>query len=100
AYAREGGLYSHLNWHCTLGFLEAGERERALAVNAERLRPSATLAPPINKVCDSTALLWRIALADPLPPGTWDEQARYASTQFPGPAHHFIEWHIAMVLAA
>ena len=57
AYSREGTLYSHLNWHCALGFLEAGERERALQANAEHLRPSATAAPPINKVCDSTALM-------------------------------------------
>lgn len=100
SYSREGTLYSHLNWHCTLAFLEAGDPARALSVFDERLRPSVTAAPPINRISDSASLLWRLSLTQPVPAELWQPVAAYAGETFPGPAPHFIEWHIAMALAA
>lgn len=95
AYRRDGLLYSHLNWHCTLG-----DPARALEAYSERLRPSKTAAPPINRISDSAALLWRFSLSQPVPQLMWRELATYAADTFPGPAHPFIEWHVAMPLAA
>ena len=100
AYAREGVLFSHLSWHCTLAFLEAREHRRALELHAGRIRPSATVAPPINRISDAASLLWRLSLAETVPAGAWQEVRAYVAATYPGPAHHFIEWHIAMVLAA
>ena len=99
-YRGDGLLYSHLSWHCTLGFLEAGDERRALEMYTERLRPTVTAAPPINRISDSAALLWRLSLSQPIPRPMWQELAIYAIETFPGPAPHFIEWHLAMPLAA
>ena len=103
-YPREGALYSHLHWHCTLAFLDAGDHERALAFLAGRIRPSASVSPPINRISDAASLLWRLSLSsklrEPLRDSDWQELADYVSATFPGPAHHFVEWHVAMVLAA
>ena len=98
AYSREGVLFSHLNWHRTLALLDASERGRALELHAGRIRPSATLAPPINRISDAASLLWRLSLAEPVARDAWREVEEYAAAAYPGPAHHFVEWHIAMVL--
>jgi hypothetical protein len=94
-YRADGLLYSHLSWHQTLG-----DPGLVRSHYEERLRPSKTAAPPINRISDSAALLWRLSLSQPVPAERWQELAAYASETFAGPAPHFIEWHLAMPLAA
>ena len=99
-YTPEGMLWGHVSWHSTLAWLEANEPARALACVRERLLPEVNLGPPINRISDAASLLWRIGLRDPVDPELWAPLRRYVDTQFPGPAPHFIEWHVALVLAA
>ena len=100
AYAPQGILFGHLHWHCTLAFLAAREHPRALSMLEGRIRPDVNLGPPINRISDGSSLLWRLSLSEPVAPAAWRELHRYVIAQFPKPAPHFIELHIAMVLAA
>ena len=99
-YAREGILWGHLAWHCTLACLEAKDSAGALRVARERLLPDVNPGPPINLISDAPSLLWRIGLEEDVEPAMWEPLRRYVETRFPGPAPHFVEWHIALVLAA
>jgi hypothetical protein len=89
-------LYGHINWHRALWRLEADNVDGALELYAEILRPAKNPAPPINVISDAASLLWRISLKRPV---DWSEAHEYGKARFPGPAPHFIEWHLAMAAA-
>lgn len=98
-YEPGGTLYSHINWHRALWRLGQDDVDGALELYAEILRPSQTSAPVINAITDSVSLLWRLKLRNEDPSDAWREVHDYAKARFPGPAPHFIEWHLAMAAA-
>jgi hypothetical protein len=97
-YDRGAMLYAHISWHCALWRLDADDVDGALEVYAELLRPSANPAPPIMALSDAASLLWRLALRDGAEVD-WSEVYEYGKARFPGPAPHFVEWHLAMAAA-
>ncbi len=101
-YERAGVLYAHLEWHRALWHLEAGDVAAALRLYEASLRPAASLAPPINVLSDCASLLWRISVREGFRRQAiaWKEVEDFAGERYPGPAPHFIEWHVAMALNA
>ena len=99
AYAPGGLLYGHLQWHMALWRLSAGDIDGALGIYTEQLRPERHRGPPINVISDAASLLWRLALSG-LQSSEIQALADYAAQRYPGRAHHFIEWHLAMAAGA
>jgi tetratricopeptide (TPR) repeat protein len=97
-YEPGGVLYGHIRWHQALWRLEEGDMEAVAAIYRHVLRPSVNASPPINVISDAASLLWRIALENQAL-GDWHELHQYGLQRFPGPAGHFIEWHLAMAAA-
>jgi hypothetical protein len=91
-------LYAHISWHCALWRLEADDLDGALELYAELLRPSTNRAPPIMVLSDAASLLWRVSLREGAEVD-WSEVHQYGKARFPGPAPHFVEWHLAMAAA-
>lgn len=98
AYQASGTLYAHLRWHEALWRLDEGDVSAALAIYRDVLRPSVSLAPPINVLSDAASLMWRFLLRTG---ATADARSahEYARERYAGPAAHFIEWHLAMAAA-
>jgi len=96
-YDRSGTLHAHISWHRALWRLDAGDAAGAAAVYREVLRPAVNPSPPINVISDCASLLWRFSLRNQV--AEWRELAEYGRKRFPGPAGHFIEWHLAMAAA-
>ena len=100
-YDHSGILHGHISWHQALVALEAGEVDRALAIYAERVRPSVSASMPINIVSDCAALLWRVdAYGHSAPRDLWAEAADYSATVFPNPGFPFVDVHRALIEAA
>lgn len=101
-YEPAGVLFAHLAWHRALWHLEAGDTAAALRVYEATLRPAASLAPPINILSDCASLLWRVSMREGFRRQAiaWKEVEDFARERYPGPAPHFIEWHVAMALSA
>jgi hypothetical protein len=97
-YEPGGTLYGHLRWHQALWRLEEGDLEAVAAIYRQVLRPSVNASPPINVISDTASLLWRISLENRTV-ADWHELHDYGLRRFPGPAGHFIEWHLAMAAA-
>jgi hypothetical protein len=100
-YDRGGMLHAHISWHRALWRLDEGDAAGAAAIYSEVLRPAVNPSPPINVISDCASLLWRFALTNQV--AEWrelaDELGDYSRKRFPGPAGHFIEWHLAMAAA-
>ena len=101
-YARNGVLFAHLAWHLALWQLERGSAAGALKLLEEEMLPGKSLAPPINVVSDCASLLWRISMREGFRRQAigWKALEDYIEERFPGPAPHFVEWHVCMSLAA
>jgi tetratricopeptide (TPR) repeat protein len=101
-YDRSGILNAHLGWHFALASLEADDVETALKIYDERLRPGASLAPPLNLLTDAASLLWRIGLAadPPALDERWSQVRQYAEHRFPKPTVAFGDVHCVLVEAA
>jgi hypothetical protein len=96
-YDRDGMLHAHISWHRALWRLDEGDTAGAAAIYREVLRPGVNPSPPINVISDCASLLWRFSLRNQV--AEWRELADYGRERFPGPAGHFIEWHLAMAAA-
>lgn len=96
-YDRDGMLHAHISWHRALWLLDEGDPAGAAALYRELLRPAVNPSPPINVISDCASLLWRFSLRNQV--AEWRELAEYGRKRFPGPAGHFIEWHLAMAAA-
>jgi len=96
-YEPGGALYGHIRWHQALWRLQEGDIEAVAAIYQQVLRPSVNASPPINVISDGASLLWRFALRNQA--AEWRELADYGRNRFPGPAGHFIEWHLAIAAA-
>ena len=99
-YEPGGALYGHIRWHQALWRLQEGDIEAVAAIYQQVLRPSVNASPPINVISDGASLLWRFALRNQAAKwGELGELADYGRERFPGPAGHFIEWHLAIAAA-
>lgn len=96
-YPREGLLYSHLNWHLTLGHLKAGDVKAASRVFREALAPSLHSGPSPEKLNDAVSFLWRWELAG-YPRDTEAWRVMYDLTQgwFPPIGTALSDIHIAL----
>jgi len=100
-YDRSGILHGHIAWHGALVALEKGDTERALAIYAEHVAPSASTGVPINVVSDTSSFLWRLqAYGHAVPAGLWDEARSYASHYFHKAGFPFADFHMALIAAA
>jgi hypothetical protein len=100
-YDRSGILHGHIAWHSALGALERGDPERALAIYAEYIQPSATAGMPINVVSDTASFLWRLkAYGHAVPAGLWEAAAAYSGGYFQKAGFAFADVHMALIAAA
>lgn len=100
-YGRAGILHGHIRWHQALGALEHGDADRALAIYADVLQPSATQAPPLNVVTDAASLLWRLsAYGHGVPKALWLDADATAQKLFPKSSLPFADVHMALFAAA
>jgi len=101
SYDRSGILHGHIRWHQALGALEHGDAARALAIYADVLQPSATLAPPLNVITDGASLLWRLsAYGHAVPKPLWLDADATAQKLFPKSSLPFADVHMALFAAA
>src|SRR6185312_16601226 len=100
-YDRSGILHGHILWHQALGALEVGDASKALSIYADVLRPSVTIAPPLNAMSDCASLLWRLqAYGHAVPKELWDDADAYARKFFPKMSLPFVEMHMALLASA
>ena len=100
-YDRAGLLHGHIAWHGALVALERGDVDRALALYAQHVQPSASAGLPINIVSDTASFLWRLrAYGHAVPPGLWEAAATYAAPVYPKAGFPFADVHMAMLAAA
>lgn len=100
-YDRAGSLHGHIAWHGALAALERDDAERALAIYAEHVQPSASAGMPINVVSDAASLLWRLqAYGHAVPEGLWKAAAAYAEPVFSQAGFAFADVHMALLAAA
>jgi len=100
-YARDATLHGHIAWHAALAALERGDPERALAVYAEHVQPSASAGLPLNVVSDSASLLWRLhAYGHAVPPALWAAASDYAAPHYAEAGFPFADVHMALLAAA
>ncbi len=100
-YDRTGILHGHIAWHWALGALERDDPERALAIYAAHVQPSASAGVPVNVVSDTASFLWRLqAYGHAVPAGLWDEAAAYAGRVFQKAGFAFADVHMAIIAAA
>jgi Tfp pilus assembly protein PilF len=100
-YDRSGILHGHILWHQALGALEVGDAAKALSIYADFLRPSVTIAPPLNAMSDCASLLWRLqAYGHAVPRELWEDADAYARKFFPKMSLPFVEMHMALLASA
>ena len=100
-YDRSGILHGHIAWHSALGALERGDAERALAIYAAKIQPSATLGMPVNVVSDTASFLWRLgAYGHTVPARLWEEARAYSGRYFQSAGFAFADVHMAILAAA
>jgi hypothetical protein len=100
-YDRAGILHGHIRWHQALGALEHGDAGRALAIYADVLQPSVTVAPPLNAITDGASLLWRLsAYGHDVPHELWREADASAQRAFPKSSIPFADVHMVLFAAA
>jgi tetratricopeptide (TPR) repeat protein len=96
-YPRNGLLYSHLNWHLSLGHLEAGDAAAAYRLFREAFAPDVHTGPPRGKVTDAVSFLWRWELAGhPRNADAWRVMHDVANSAFPRAGVAFSDMHIAL----
>lgn len=100
-YDRSGTLHGHIAWHAALGALERRDPERALAIYADYIQPSASAGMPVNVVSDTASFLWRLkAYGHTVPAGLWEDAAAYSGSYFQKAGFAFADIHMALLAAA
>ena len=100
AYPRGGALFSHLNWHCALGDLEAGDHEAALARFRDAFGTQSHSGPARGKLNDVVSFLWRWELAGHSRDADgWRFMHSFTSETFPRAGVAFSDMHIALAKA-
>ena len=101
AYDRAALLNGHLSWHLALVALDSGDLDGVSRLYEDRIRPSASKAPPLSTVADCASLLWRMSLAGKADLDShWREVATYAEAAFPRAGAHFADIHAVLAAAA
>jgi hypothetical protein len=96
-YPRDGALYSHLNWHLALAYLEAGDMAAACLLFRETFAPEVHSGPPRGKANDGISFLWRAELAgQPRDAEAWRRLHDFASRALPRASAAFSDTHIAL----
>jgi Tfp pilus assembly protein PilF len=99
SYPRDGALYSHLNWHCALADLEAGDAAAASRLFQDAFGPYVHSGPPRGKLNDAVSFLWRWELAGhPRDAESWRVMHDFANRAFPRAGAAFSDLHIALAL--
>ena len=98
-YPRDGALYSHLNWHCALANLEAGDAAAASRLFQDAFGPEVHSGPPRGKLNDAVSFLWRWELSGrPRDAEAWRVMHDFANHAFPRAGAAFSDLHIALAL--
>jgi len=101
AYAKEGLLHCHINWHIALWQLELGDFDAAMKTYLAGVHPGAAWGPPINVLTDAASFLWRAELAGNRGNAElWHEVKRYGDQCFPAAGLAFADVHRALAYAA
>lgn len=100
SYDRAGVLHGHVAWHLALCYLQTGERERAIDIYRQEVRPSVCLSPPLFVLVDGSAFLWRLDLYGDTP----DEADRREVGDFgakisPAASVGFFDLHAGLAMA-
>lgn len=99
-YPRNAPLYSHLNWHLALAYLEASDAAAAARLHQEAFAPKVHSGPPRGKLNDAVSFLWRRELAGhPRDAAAWREMHDLAGSAFPRAGAAFSDTHVALVHA-
>ncbi|MBX3503037.1 MAG: tetratricopeptide repeat protein [Alphaproteobacteria bacterium] len=101
-YDRRSQLHGHLSWHQALFELDRENPARAHEVYADAVRLAAVHAPPVIKLADPAAYLWRRQIYGEAGPmdEDWREVAEYARQAFPRAGMHFADLHAVLADAA
>lgn len=101
-YDRRSQLHGHLSWHHALFELDRDDPVRAHEVYADAVRLAAVHAPPVIKLSDPAAYLWRREIYGEAGPMVedWREVAEYARQAFPRAGMHFADLHAVLADAA
>jgi hypothetical protein len=102
AYDRRSQLHCHLSWHQALFELARGNKERAVALYAEDIRPCVSLAPPLFTLADAGSFLWRWRVYGETPAlnDRWPEVAAHARRFFPQVGLPFADIHAILAEAS
>ncbi len=99
-YDKNGLLHCHVSWHVALWALEQGDIDKMWAVLDADVAPHGAVAPPINIMTDTAALLYRAELAGvDVAPERWAKISDYATQCFPNPGLAFADAHAALAHA-
>ena len=99
-YDSRAPLHGHLSWHRALLALALGDEQTMWAILDEQVAPGGAWGPPLNILCDTTALLYRASIAGmEVPPERWQTMSAFASQYFPNPGIAFADSHAALAHA-
>ena len=101
-YDRRSQLHGHLSWHHALFELDRDNPAQAHEVYADAIRLGVVHAPPVIKLSDPAAYLWRRQIYSDAQPMAedWREVAEYARQTFPNAGMHFADLHAVLADAA
>jgi tetratricopeptide (TPR) repeat protein len=99
-YPRDGLLHCHIAWHVALWALELNDEKTMRQIVDTAIKPGAGVSPPLNVMTDTTAILFRAALAGvDVAPKQWQEVSNFAVANFPEPGLAFADVHAALAHA-
>ena len=93
-------LNCHMSWHRALWALETGDTADMWRVIDRSLDPARSFGPPLNRLTDMAAILYRAELAGlDVPRERWQPVSDYALAAFPRPGLAFADIHAALAHA-
>jgi hypothetical protein len=99
-YPRDGLLHCHVAWHVALWALERRDEEMMWQIIDTDIKPGAGISPPLNVVTDTTAILFRAAMAGiDVALERWQTVSDFALAHFPEPGLAFADVHAALAHA-
>jgi len=99
-YPRDGLLHCHVAWHVALWALERRDEEMMWQIIDTDIKPGAGISPPLNVMTDTTAILFRAAMAGiDVALERWQEVSDFALAHFLEPGLAFADVHAALAHA-
>ncbi len=97
---RDGLLHCHVAWHVALWALERRDEEMMWQIIDTDIKPGAGISPPLNVMTDTTAILFRAAMAGiDVALERWQEVSDFALAHFLEPGLAFADVHAALAHA-